>query len=88
MARFSSAVAAALAASVDPKDREIYCHAVRLEVPIVCGVCNAPKLVQKLLQQLKTDELDIGFRGASLDVIDTELFPTADKSTFDNIFRS
>jgi hypothetical protein len=87
MARFTSAVAAALAASVDPIDREIYCHAVKLEVPIVRGVCNAPKLIQELLQQLKTEETDITFRGASLDTIDTEVFPT-DKPTFDTIFRS
>jgi hypothetical protein len=87
MARFTSAVAAALAASIDPIDREIYCHAVKLEVPIVRGVCNAPKLIQELLQQLKTEEADITFRGASLDAIDTEVFPH-DKPTFDAIFRS
>jgi hypothetical protein len=87
MARFSSAVAAALAASVDPNDREIYCHSVKLEVPTVRGVCNAPKLIQELLQQLKTDETDIAFRGASLDTIDTEVFPT-DKPSFDTIFKS
>jgi hypothetical protein len=88
MARFTSAVAAALVACVDPNDREIYCHTVRLEVPIVRGVCNAPKLVQQLLQQLKTDEADISFRGASLATIDTEVFPLTDKPTFDNLFRS
>ena len=87
MARFTSAVAVALAASIDPADREIYRHSVMLEVPIVRGACNAPKLIQKLLQQLKTDETDISFRGASLEAIDTELFPT-DKPTFDTLFRT
>ena len=88
MARFTSAIAAALAASVDPNDRKIYCHAVRLEASILRGICNAPKLAQQLLQKLKTDEIDISFRGASLDAIDTEVFPLTDKPTFDNLFRS
>jgi hypothetical protein len=88
MVRFTSAVAAALAAAVDPSDREIYRHPVRLEVPVVRGVCNAPKIVQQVLQRLKTDETDISFRGASLQPIDTEVFPLADKPTFDTIFSS
>jgi hypothetical protein len=88
MARFTSAVAAALAATVDPADREIYRHSVKLEVPILRGACNAPKLVQQLLQQMKTDETDISFRGASLENIDTELFPLTDKSIFDTLFCS
>jgi hypothetical protein len=88
MARFTSAVAAALAAKVDPADREIYRHSVKLEVPILRGACNAPKLVQQLLQQMKTDETDISFRGASLENIDTELFPLTDKPTFDSLFCS
>jgi hypothetical protein len=87
MARFSSAVAVALAAAIDPADRKNYCHSVKLEVPIVRSACSAPKLVQKLLQQLKSDETDISFRGASLDANDTELFP-ADKPTFDTLFLS
>jgi hypothetical protein len=86
MARFTSAVAAALAATVDPADREVYLHSVRLEVPIVRGVCNAPKITQQLLQKLKTEETDISFRGASLQAIDTEIFPLSDKPTFDNLF--
>jgi hypothetical protein len=87
MARFTSAVAVALAAAIDPADREIYRHSVLLEVPIVRGACNAPQLIQKLLQQLKTDEIDISFRGSSLEAIDTEIFPT-DKAIFDTLFRS
>ena len=88
MARYTSAVAGALAASVDPSDRGIYCHALRLEVPIIRGICNAPKLAQQLLQKLKSDEIDISFHGTSLDTIDTEVFPLNDKPTFNNIFRS
>jgi hypothetical protein len=88
MVRFTSAVAAALAAAVDPADREIYRHPVRLEVPVIRGVCNAPKIAQQVLQRLKTDETDISFRGASLQPIDTEVFPLTDKPTFDTIFSS
>ena len=88
MARFTSAVAAALAAHVDPADREIYRHSVKLEVPILRGACNAPKLVQKLLQQMKSEETDISFRGASLETIDTELFPLTEKPIFDTLFSS
>jgi hypothetical protein len=88
MARFTSAVAAALAAHVDPADREIYRHSVKLEVPILRGACNAPKLVQKLLQQMKSEETDISFRGASLETIDTELFPLTDKPIFDTLFST
>jgi hypothetical protein len=88
MVRFTTAVAAALAAAVDPADREIYRHSVKLEVPILRGACNAPKLVQQLLQQMKADETDISFRGATLETIDTELFPLTDKPTFDALFCS
>jgi hypothetical protein len=88
MVHFTAAVTAALAATIDPVDGEIYCHLEKLEVLILCGTSNAPKLVQQLLQQMKADETNISFRGASLEAIDTELFPLTNKPIFDTLFCS